>query len=231
MLRTNNIKTYKCYIRSLKAKIKLCGIYYKKKYKLIRLLGESNLVYSIIINNDGNFQCNCPYYLNNKINCKHIFFLFFVMFKIFSKWISSDSKIYLKRYSHPTLIKHDETFLNGKLNEVSLLLLLKKIKLFHFKLMDQKLYELDNYYLKLKNNRNTIFDKYYSTLENNEICSICLNNKNTHFKCPHCKKRFHLSCINKWIKINPSCPTCRNDLKEYKKFIDLINSEYNNIKV
>ena len=76
MLKYNitKINNYKCYMRSLKAVIKLCGIYFFKNYKIVRLLGESNFVYEINIKNKGNFSCNCPYYIKNNINCKHIFF-------------------------------------------------------------------------------------------------------------------------------------------------------------
>jgi hypothetical protein len=225
-----DILIYKCYIRAIKSKMKLCGVYHKKDFKLIRILGESKLVYSIIIKNNGEFECNCQYFTNvNKNICKHIFLLFFNLFKIFKKWTSSHNKIYLNRYSHHTLVNFDESFLDGKLNEVSLLLLNKNIKLYHFKLMDQRLYELDNYYLKIKNNRNYVFDKYYSLDNKVEQCSICLNHGNIKFKCPKCKKKLHLSCLNEWIKINHTCPNCRNDIEDYKDFISIINSQYHNI--
>ena len=46
-------------------------------------------------------------------------------------------------------------------------------------------------------------------------CSICLNNINTtDFVKTNCSHIFHLSCLNTWLRINKSCPNCRNrDMK------------------
>lgn len=227
----NKIKNYKCYIRSLKANIKLCGIYFNKSNKLIRLLGESNLVYQITISNNGNFECNCPYYIKNNTNCKHIYFLFFTLFKIFNKWESSNSKIYLKRYKHYSLISYDDTFINSKLNEISLLLFNKNVKMYYFKLLDQKLFELDNSYVNIKDKQKFIFNKYHcNNIESKNLkCSICLTNDNLDFSCFKCNNKFHQKCINKWIKINPTCPICRYNMNDYKDFLELLNSKYNKI--
>lgn len=229
----NNINLYKCYIRAMKANMKLCGIYYKKDYILIRILGESKLVYSINIFDNGIFDCSCKYYINfdGKKICKHVFYLFFKVIKIFRKWLSSSSKIYLKRYSTYDMISFDENFLNGKLNDISLLLFKKRLRINHFKILDQKLFELDNFYLKYKIKDNPIHRKYISQNKTSfdGECLICLNTQDNNFKCPSCKKIFHLKCINKWIDINPSCPHCRLDMLDYKKYLDLINMEYNKI--
>jgi hypothetical protein len=46
-----------------------------------------------------------------------------------------------------------------------------------------------------------------------ESCGICLNDDNTQTLKNHTengeKHIFHASCIDTWIKINPSCPNCR----------------------
>ena len=42
------------------------------------------------------------------------------------------------------------------------------------------------------------------------ICPICLE-KNINWKLP-CNHSFHFECINKWHKINKSCPNCRTSL-------------------
>ena len=53
-------------------------------------------------------------------------------------------------------------------------------------------------------------------------CSICLNNlgyrKRLKLDCNH---NFHFKCIFKWIKINNSCPICRESVIE----IEETNSE------
>lgn len=52
-------------------------------------------------------------------------------------------------------------------------------------------------------------------------CSICLetlnNNKEKNITTKECNHTFHLSCLNKWIQQNPSCPCCRCELKTKKK--------------
>ena len=64
----------------------------------------------------------------------------------------------------------------------------------------------------------------------NENCIICYEKLSLKiYKCYTCKKEFHLDCMNKWTKINNSCPICRtsfiklNDqLNEAEEEIDYI---------
>jgi hypothetical protein len=221
---------YKCYINCNKKDMILCGIYYKNDKKNIRILGHNNYIYTININNNGYFSCNCPFYLENNIKiCKHLFYIFFKMFKIFKTWLASDSKIYLNRHTSVNYLKHDDSVLDGKLNEVSYLLLRRKIRSSHFKLLNQKLYELDNFYLRIKADNNDYLGKYKSNIDN--FCNICFEEKESKFKCPECKKTYCLNCINKWVKIKETCPSCRYNIQDYKKIINIREMIYHEINI
>lgn len=44
-------------------------------------------------------------------------------------------------------------------------------------------------------------------------CSICLGEyqpKETIRTIPECNHYFHASCVDKWLRKNPTCPLCRN---------------------
>lgn len=48
------------------------------------------------------------------------------------------------------------------------------------------------------------------------ICSICLgkyqdNDELRELSCTHC---FHVECVDKWLKINASCPLCKHEIGE-----------------
>lgn len=52
-------------------------------------------------------------------------------------------------------------------------------------------------------------------VENQSDCAICL----TGFeegerirKLPHCGHEFHVRCIDKWLRAQPSCPSCRTEV-------------------
>lgn len=48
---------------------------------------------------------------------------------------------------------------------------------------------------------------------NNGPCSICLSEykpKQTVRCMPDCNHCFHVSCIDQWLKMSPTCPLCRN---------------------
>lgn len=48
---------------------------------------------------------------------------------------------------------------------------------------------------------------------NNGCCWICLseyNSKETIRLIPECKHCFHADCIDEWLRINTTCPVCRN---------------------
>lgn len=225
---------YKCYLRSHHSNMKLCGIYYKINNILIRILGESNFIYSINLKNNGYFNCACQYYSieNNHHICKHIFYLLFKIFKIFKKWKSSNDHIILNRTSNYKIIKYDHSFLHGKLNEISLLLLKRKIKENYFKKLDNKLYEIDNYFLRYKSKDNPIYKKYFIENSNNsKKCIICFNDKNLSFQCYQCKNLFHTNCINTWINENPTCPFCRYNLIDYKNYLTIISRNYHKLNI
>ncbi len=225
-----NYLQYKCYLKCNNKDMKLCGIYYKNDKKHIRILGHNNLIYTIIVKYNGYFSCTCPFYLEKNIKiCKHIFYLFFYMFKIFKVWLASDSKIYLNRHISGYYIKYDDTILNGKLNEISYLLLRRKSRSLYFKLLDQKLYELDNFYLRIKADNNEYLGKYKSDIDN--FCNICFEEKESKFKCPECKKTFCLICINKWVKIKQTCPSCRYNILDYKKIVNVREMIYHNVNI
>ncbi|KAH6763332.1 hypothetical protein C2S52_020765 [Perilla frutescens var. hirtella] len=47
----------------------------------------------------------------------------------------------------------------------------------------------------------------------NDTCSICLSDyqpKETLKSIPECNHYFHASCIDEWLKLNGTCPLCRN---------------------
>lgn len=53
---------------------------------------------------------------------------------------------------------------------------------------------------------------------NEDNCSICYNLMTSEqFKAVSCTHIFHTSCIDKWLKINNSCPICRSVTKKSKK--------------
>lgn len=79
-----------------------------------------------------------------------------------------------------------------------------------------------------------VFDPYddnHNFSNNDELCLICWENESTEIVIPfkkfhqypthcQCNGQFHLSCIEEWIKINNSCPICR------EKIIDLNACEH-----
>jgi hypothetical protein len=212
--------------------MKLCGIYFKKNNILLRILGTSNYIYSVNFKENGHFNCACQYFLNEKNHiCKHIFHILFKIFKIFKKWKSSNESIYLNRSSDHKIIKTDKTVLCGKLSEISLLLLRRKIRELYFKKIDRNLYERDNYYMRYKSKENPIYLKYNKKdLEQENIkCGICLVDKNLSFQCYQCKNIFHTNCINIWIKENPNCPYCRYDMNDYYNYLIITSSKYHKI--
>ncbi|GAA0145674.1 hypothetical protein LIER_05814 [Lithospermum erythrorhizon] len=53
---------------------------------------------------------------------------------------------------------------------------------------------------------------------NNEImqCAICLHEVSEGEKykiLPKCNHAYHVSCIDSWLQINPSCPICRSEVR------------------
>lgn len=44
-------------------------------------------------------------------------------------------------------------------------------------------------------------------------CSICLEQiDERRILTTQCGHNFHISCLKKWLRMNDSCPVCRNDL-------------------
>ena len=73
---------YSSYLRSLNNNLYLCGLYRNKSDYLFRVLGTSNLVYSIIIDKNGLVSCSCPLFkgMKYKCHCKHIFIYYLKYF-------------------------------------------------------------------------------------------------------------------------------------------------------
>lgn len=52
-----------------------------------------------------------------------------------------------------------------------------------------------------------------SQTQNNNTCSICLEeDKNNEWCSLVCKHTYHISCINKWLYENSTCPLCRQEV-------------------
>jgi hypothetical protein len=62
------------------------------------------------------------------------------------------------------------------------------------------------------------FDKNQIATINNDYdttCSICISDYNESEilkMMPQCRHFFHQSCVDTWLKVNASCPICRNSL-------------------
>lgn len=52
-----------------------------------------------------------------------------------------------------------------------------------------------------------------------EMCVICLKDllPNNRKKKLDCKHLFHSQCINKWIRVTPTCPLCKSEVKKVPK--------------
>ncbi|CAJ2676439.1 unnamed protein product [Trifolium pratense] len=53
---------------------------------------------------------------------------------------------------------------------------------------------------------------------NDNTCSICLSEyqpKDTLRSIPECNHYFHVACIDEWLKMNGTCPICRNSPEAY----------------
>jgi hypothetical protein len=51
-----------------------------------------------------------------------------------------------------------------------------------------------------------------------KCCAICYEDirDDTGFTRLSCSHLYHLSCIVKWLTLNPTCPCCRKNLSEYE---------------
>ena len=47
-------------------------------------------------------------------------------------------------------------------------------------------------------------------------CAICLDNSTMNMTTTICGHTYHKECIDRWVKTNASCPTCRKSLKQIK---------------
>ncbi|XP_047331811.1 uncharacterized protein LOC124935422 [Impatiens glandulifera] len=57
-----------------------------------------------------------------------------------------------------------------------------------------------------------------SDREEKDMCAICLENYNVGDEINsmhHCPHQFHYGCIKNWMKINNSCPLCREPILSY----------------
>ncbi|KAF1754318.1 hypothetical protein GCK72_020878 [Caenorhabditis remanei] len=67
-------------------------------------------------------------------------------------------------------------------------------------------------------------EKVSDELEDTE-CVICLNNMDLEdetTKCGCCKRRYHNGCIQDWLKVKMTCPTCNSGLLDEQEFPVLV---------
>ncbi|KZV37405.1 hypothetical protein F511_01273 [Dorcoceras hygrometricum] len=58
-----------------------------------------------------------------------------------------------------------------------------------------------------------VFSRRNGNVGNDTICSICLcdyREAEMLRMLPDCKHSFHVTCVDAWLKLNASCPVCRN---------------------
>ncbi|XP_073291208.1 RING-H2 finger protein ATL67-like [Primulina huaijiensis] len=58
-----------------------------------------------------------------------------------------------------------------------------------------------------------VFSRRNGNGGNDTVCSICLcdyREAETLRMLPDCKHSFHVTCVDAWLKLNASCPVCRN---------------------
>jgi hypothetical protein len=48
-------------------------------------------------------------------------------------------------------------------------------------------------------------------------CSICQEAVTSATRIRHCQHSFHGNCINNWFDLNPRCPVCRYDIREFNQ--------------
>ena len=74
-----------------------------------------------------------------------------------------------------------------------------------------------------------IFEKIsYKNSSEDNICSICLNDKNNNeivYSCKRCMKSFHQDCIKKLLNYQNKCPNCRfNEDEDFLLNYDLFET-------
>lgn len=47
------------------------------------------------------------------------------------------------------------------------------------------------------------------------LCSICQESVSCSTRIRHCGHCFHSTCIGPWFQMNPRCPMCRYDIRDY----------------
>jgi hypothetical protein len=57
-------------------------------------------------------------------------------------------------------------------------------------------------------------ERDYVVIDNAESCTICLDdfNEKDKVRTLPCKHEFHTKCIDPWLRINKTCPNCRQDV-------------------
>lgn len=61
----------------------------------------------------------------------------------------------------------------------------------------------------------SIATTYSSERNEREICSICLSNIDNYIYTElYCGHKFHLKCLNEWVKNSKECPLCKREILE-----------------
>ncbi len=47
-------------------------------------------------------------------------------------------------------------------------------------------------------------------------CSICQEDVETATRIRHCGHCFHSHCLQQWLGLNPRCPVCRYDIRDFQ---------------
>jgi len=57
----------------------------------------------------------------------------------------------------------------------------------------------------------------YGCSPDNFTCPVCLDNSDTAVVITECDHMYHLDCLEKWMEMNNTCPSCRNIMPGYSK--------------
>ena len=63
------------------------------------------------------------------------------------------------------------------------------------------------------NTKDLVRNSKISLNENSFLCSICQDNDEVIIRILKCNHYFHITCIDKWLSNNKTCPVCRYNLE------------------